>query len=156
MVIMGFIANRWPEKIGSIAAAMAGVAIALLNDSWQMMSVTNRSMGFDTLPPARAMLHDMVSMAICLGGIVLVIFTGTSVGKNDEYDLQHSLDYSQFGEAFTLRKLMSAAHWFLMAVILWRLFFAVWGCYNCVQIATPEQQRLRYRRQMEEAQTYDA
>ncbi|KAJ3486921.1 hypothetical protein NLG97_g6521 [Lecanicillium saksenae] len=193
MVIMGFIANRWPEKIGSIAAAMAGVspilvfsralvfysvafsdrktrvfrrnsisarsgrwlmrmrgvgipnpqlmmrnngdqeslhgaevnskltleqvAIALLNDSWQMMSVTNRSMGFEPLPAARAMLHDMVSMAICLGGIVLVIFTGTSVPKSDDYDLQHSLDYSQYGEAFTLRKLMDAAHWFLMAVI---------------------------------------
>lgn len=82
-----------------------------------MMSVTNRTMGFETLPPARAMLHDMVSMAICLGGIVLMVFAGTSTGKTDDYDLQHSLDYSPYGAAFTQRKLMAAAHWFLMAVM---------------------------------------
>ncbi len=140
-----------------------------------MMSATNHSTGFQALPPARAMLHDMVSMAISLGGLVLVIFTGSGTA-DDGYDLQHALDDSQYGAAFTLRRLMNTAHWFLMAVMyaplpgcwrnpshvannsarLWRLLFAVWGCYVCVRIATPEHQRLRHRRQMEEAQMYDA
>lgn len=92
------------------------VAIAILNDSWQMMSATNHTTGFQALPPARAMLHDMVSLAICLGGLVLVIFTGTGTA-DDGYDLQHSLDDSQYGAAFTLRRLMNAAHWFLIAVM---------------------------------------
>ncbi|TQV92481.1 hypothetical protein V2A60_007167 [Cordyceps javanica] len=162
MVVMGFIANRWPGKIGSVAGGMIGISIAILNDSWQMVSVTNRAMGFQALTPARAMLHDVVSLAISLGGLVLIIFTGaSSTGKkddDDDRDLQYSssLDHAHYGVAFTLPSLMNAAHWFLVGVILWRFLFAVWGCYDCVQIATPEQQRLRYRRQMEEAQTYDA
>ncbi|OAA71754.1 hypothetical protein LEL_08989 [Akanthomyces lecanii RCEF 1005] len=116
MVVLGFIANRWPERFGSIAGGMGGVAIAILNDSWQMMSATNHSTGFQALPPARAMLHDMVSMAISLGGLVLVIFTGSGTA-DDGYDLQHALDDSQYGAAFTLRRLMNTAHWFLMAVM---------------------------------------
>lgn len=157
MVVMGFVANRWPAKIGSIAGGMVGVAMALLNDSWQMLSIANRAVGFAPLSPQRAMLHDMVAMAICMGGLVLVIFTGTSPDTTDaSYDVRYALDNAQYGAAFTLRRLMNAAHWFLVGVILWRFVFAVWGCYDCVKMATPEQQRLRYRRQMEEAQAYDA
>lgn len=80
------------------------------------MSATNHTTGFHALPPARAMLHDMVSLAICLGGLVLVIFTGTGAA-DDGYALQRSLKDSQYGAAFTLRRLMNAAHWFLIAVM---------------------------------------
>lgn len=75
-------------------------------------------MGFEVMPPPRVMLHDMVSMAISLGGLVLVVFTGTSAaGAPDDYDLQSSLDSTKFGEAFTLRRLMMAAQWFMVAVV---------------------------------------
>ncbi|PMB63658.1 hypothetical protein BM221_010399 [Beauveria bassiana] len=139
MVVLGFIANRWPGKIGSVAGAMignlsplvgdrcwigakngdnAGVAAAILNDSWQVASTTNCAAGFQALPPARALLHDMVSLAICLGGLILVIFTGArSVNKDDDYEFQRLLDDEQFGEAYTLRRLMGAAHWFLVGVM---------------------------------------
>ncbi|EJP61890.1 hypothetical protein HC256_005511 [Beauveria bassiana] len=118
MVVLGFIANRWPGKIGSVAGAMMGVAAAILNDSWLVASTTNCAAGFQALPPARALLHDMVSLAICLGGLILIIFTGArSVNKDDDYEFQRLLDDEQFGEAYTLRRLMSAAHWFLVGVM---------------------------------------
>ncbi|OAA53704.1 hypothetical protein ISF_08643 [Cordyceps fumosorosea ARSEF 2679] len=147
MVVMGFIANRWPDKIGSVVGGMVGVAVALLNDSWQMTaSIPSHALAFHPpFPASRALLHDMVSMALCMAGLVLIIFTGTSTTPP-----------SPDSAAFTLCSLVTAAHWFLVGVILWRFVFAVWGCYDCVRLATPERQRLRYRRQMEEAQMYDA
>ncbi|KAM3433665.1 hypothetical protein NHJ13734_006338 [Beauveria thailandica] len=117
MVVLGFIANRWPGKIGSVAGAMIGVAAAILNDSWQVASATNCAAGFQALPPARALLHDMVSMAICLGGLILVIFTGARSVNKDDYEFQRQLDDDKYGEAYTLRRLMSAAQWFLVGVM---------------------------------------
>lgn len=97
---------------------LAQVAVSLLNDSWQMVALTNNSRGFVALPPARAMLHDLVSMAICLGGLVLVIFTGTSSLTNDtDYNLQFNLDYSPYGKRYSLRSMMATAQWFLIAVV---------------------------------------
>lgn len=100
-----------------VMLTVSQVGIAILNDSWQMMSATNHAMSFPALAPARTILHDMVSMAICLGGLVLVVFTGVGTGTTDGYELQQAVDYPQYGETFTLRRLMNAAHWFLMAVM---------------------------------------
>ncbi|KAJ2974639.1 hypothetical protein NQ176_g5950 [Zarea fungicola] len=103
------------------------------------------------------MLHDLVSMAICLGGLVLVIFTGTSSITNDtDYNLQYNLDYSPYGKRYSLRSMMATAQWFLIAVVLSRLGFGVWGCFDCMTRNMSIEQRRRHRQQMEEAQAFDA
>lgn len=95
------------------------VAIALLNDSWQMVSIADRVMGFPPLPPGRAMLHDMFSMAICMGGVVLIIFAGYAV--KDEERISDSLQMSLYSadpyDSFDPKSMLMAGQWFLVAVV---------------------------------------
>jgi hypothetical protein len=50
-------------------------AIALLNDSWEMVSNVDTTGNFVPLSPPRAVLHDLFSLAVCMGGLMLLLFS---------------------------------------------------------------------------------
>ncbi|CAH0047856.1 unnamed protein product [Clonostachys solani] len=75
IVILGYIVRCWPEKGGTVAAGLVGSAIALLNDSWEMVSNVDTTGNFVPLSPPRAVLHDLFSLAVCMGGLMLLLFS---------------------------------------------------------------------------------
>lgn len=45
----------------------------MLNDSWEVVAILDRSEdGFPRLSIGRRILHDLFSMAICIGGLVMI------------------------------------------------------------------------------------
>ena len=95
--------------------------MALLNDSWQMVSVADRSIGFPPLAPGRALLHDMFSMAICMGGVVLIVFSGYAMSDeeraaHEEQRLQNLEKYGQ-RDTFDPIAMLRTGQWFLVAVV---------------------------------------
>lgn len=48
-------------------------AIAMLNDSWEIAAIVDYSeAGFPRLTTGRKMVHDLFSLAICIGGIIMI------------------------------------------------------------------------------------
>lgn len=47
--------------------------VAMLNDSWEVVAILDRSEdGFPRLSIGRRILHDLFSMVICIGGLVMI------------------------------------------------------------------------------------
>ncbi|ETS01911.1 hypothetical protein M419DRAFT_80298 [Trichoderma reesei RUT C-30] len=127
LVILAFIINQWPDKGGAIAAGLVGSAIAILNDSWIVVANIDRALGFQQLSPARALLHDLFSLAVSLGGIVMIIFSRYS----DAADGFAALDSDSAPqvtaaagqtdvisrEGFSQVRMMAIAVWLLTAVV---------------------------------------
>lgn len=71
----------------------------MLNDSWEMVSILDRSHGFVRLSHTRVLMHDLFALALTVGGIVLVLFSesgpsyGYGVTRRDlpAYDKDHML-----------------------------------------------------------------
>lgn len=89
-----------------------------------MASLADRSLGFPRMSPARTMLHDLFSLAICLGGIIMIIFSGISEdlksalrgdGGDDQQHLQPDgkVDYADFPEHI----MVAAGTWALTACV---------------------------------------
>lgn len=57
----------------------------MLNDSWEMVAILDRTQGFARLSPSRNLMHDLFSLALTVGGIVLILFSesGPSYEFND-------------------------------------------------------------------------
>ncbi|KAL7819549.1 hypothetical protein V8C44DRAFT_355037 [Trichoderma aethiopicum] len=142
LVILAFIINQWPDKGGAIAAGLVGSAIAILNDSWIVAASIDRALGFQQLSPARALLHDLFSLAVSLGGIVMIIFSRYS----DAADGFAALDSDAAPqvtaaagqadvisrEGFSQVHMMAIAVWLLTAVVVWRFVFIIWGGFECL------------------------
>jgi hypothetical protein len=102
-------------------------AIAILNDSWIVVANIDRALGFQQLSPARALLHDLFSLAVSLGGIVMIIFSRYS----DAADGFAALDSDSAPqvtaaagqtdvisrEGFSQVRMMAIAVWLLTAVV---------------------------------------
>ncbi|TWU73201.1 hypothetical protein ED733_004397 [Metarhizium rileyi] len=88
IVVLCFVAQRWTTTCGAVTPGIIGAVIALLNDSWQMVAFTDRSLGLEPMKPHRTLMHDIFSLAITLGGIVLMVVSNVQ-GK----DADESVDY---------------------------------------------------------------
>lgn len=69
----------------------------MLNDSWEMVSILDSSHGFIRLSHTRVLMHDLFSLALTIGGIVLILFSeggatyaqGIRKRDGDIYDKDH-------------------------------------------------------------------
>ncbi|PTB66145.1 hypothetical protein BBK36DRAFT_1200183 [Trichoderma citrinoviride] len=142
LVILAFIINQWPDKGGAIAAGLVGSAIAILNDSWIVVANIDRALGFRQLSPARALLHDLFSLAVSLGGIVMIIFSRYSYAA-DGFAALDSDSAPQVAsgvgqtdvisrEGFSQVHMMAIAVWLLTSVVICRFVFIIWGGFECL------------------------
>lgn len=44
----------------------------MLNDSWDIVSAADASESMPRLPTTRRVLHDLFSLALCIGGIIMM------------------------------------------------------------------------------------
>ena len=82
-----------------------------MNDSWEMIAHIDPTDSFKPLNPARAVLHDLFSLAVCMGGLLLLLFADI----REEHEAErsgHSLD----DDYQTKRKYLNVAQWFLAVV----------------------------------------
>lgn len=86
--------------------------IALLNDSWEMIAQMDPTANFPPLTPPRAALHDLFSLAVCMGGLMLILFS-------DIRD-QRLMDYQPAFESDVVwdekRRVVTIGKWMLAAV----------------------------------------
>lgn len=67
------------------------------------------------------MLHDMFSMAICMGGVVLILFTGYAMSDEERaaHEAQRLKDLERYGQhdTFDPIAMLRTGQWFLVAVV---------------------------------------
>ncbi|KAI9166447.1 hypothetical protein HJFPF1_02549 [Paramyrothecium foliicola] len=121
VVVLGYIAHRWPKRGGTIAAGMIGSCLAMLNDSIEVAGLLDRSRNWPRLAPPRVLLYDLLSLAVSLGGIILILFS--ELGKAYSW-ASWGLDYSEWirleDEADTQkpsRKLMTVMAMWMLGVV---------------------------------------
>lgn len=63
----------------------------MLNDSWEVVAILDRSEdGFPRLSIGRRILHDLFSMAICIGGLVMIWVVNFNNDDDDDNDIVKS------------------------------------------------------------------
>jgi hypothetical protein len=135
LVVMAYVINKWPKTGGAVAAAMVGTGVAMLNDSWEMVSILDTSHGFVRLSHTRVLMHDLFSLALTVGGIVLVLFSEAGPAYASQ-GLQR-----RDGDAYDQDHMLHAALYLLAAVVAWRFIFALVGCLNTSQASRARRHR---------------
>jgi hypothetical protein len=133
VVVLGYMAHRWPGRGSTIAAGMIGACLAMLNDSIEIAGMLDQAHSYARLAPPRVLLYDLLSLAVSLGGIILILFSelgkayswvGWSM-KPDSWEDDEDEDDSPRPS----RRLMTIlAMWMLGVVALWRFIFCIWAC----------------------------
>lgn len=55
----------------------------MLNDSWEIAAIIDQSAtGFPRLTTGRKMVHDLFSLAICVGGIIMIWVSHVNFNMN--------------------------------------------------------------------------
>ena len=141
-------------------------AVALLNDSWEAVAHIDPTTRFSPLAPARAVMNDLFSLAVSMGGLMLLVFA--DLREEREANILPDFDYD--GDWRKKRYLMTSGEWLLAAVAyvrhlsfsvasplwdarltharrLWRFIFAIWsGCTCSRQRRERRERRARRRR----------
>ncbi|KAF5715623.1 hypothetical protein FGLOB1_2982 [Fusarium globosum] len=105
ILMLAFVCKEWPSKSQVIIAGAVGCAIAMLNDSWDVLAVTDASFTVPRLATSRRVLHDLFSLALCVGGIIMMWVSNINItdDKNAEQKRQEQW--------------LMAALWALIAVV---------------------------------------
>ncbi|KAF5674243.1 hypothetical protein FDENT_10114 [Fusarium denticulatum] len=105
ILMLAFVCKEWPSKSQVIIAGAVGCAIAMLNDSWDVLAVTDASFTVPRLATSRRVLHDLFSLALCVGGIIMMWVSNINItdDKNAEQERQEQW--------------LMAALWALIAVV---------------------------------------
>ncbi|KND86551.1 hypothetical protein TOPH_08812 [Tolypocladium ophioglossoides CBS 100239] len=147
IVVMSYIAQRWPDARGDVAPGILGAAIALLTDSWQAVALADRTLGFPPMPTGRAMAHDMFALGVSLGGLVSVLVLGLR-GAEDEWDDGQSVRHGVHGgdrRRFARGTMVIVAVWSLAGVVVWRMLFGMLACWDFHKKFQTAQRRTRTR-----------
>ncbi|KAM0561965.1 hypothetical protein ACHAPJ_002406 [Fusarium lateritium] len=72
ILLLAYVCKEWSSKSQVIIAGAVGCAIAMLNDSWEILAVTDASFTVPRLATSRRVLHDLFSLALCVGGIIMM------------------------------------------------------------------------------------
>jgi hypothetical protein len=82
----------------------------MINDSWEMIAQVDWTDSFPPLPPARAVLHDLVCLAVCMGGLMLMLFNDIRDRQAGQADRERVHDW-ELSRRFTV-----ICQWMLGAV----------------------------------------
>ena len=88
----------------------------MLNDSWQMVASAERLEDFPMLAPARLLLHDVFSLVVTIGGILLLVFIATDGEDRDRLGDELKSTASEEDDEFSKEVMIRKAIWFMVAV----------------------------------------
>ncbi|KAK7427170.1 hypothetical protein QQZ08_006283 [Neonectria magnoliae] len=137
VLLLAYVGKSWPSKGQVVVAGIMGSVIAMLNDSWEVVALTDTWQTLPRLSTSRRVLHDLFSLALCIGGMIMMWVSNIHIG-NDSKDM--TSDERQQD------KYLMTALWALLAQIAWRFILAVWGCVDCSRDARAADRRRRRRR----------
>lgn len=134
VLLLAYVCKEWSSKSQVIIAGAVGCAIAMLNDSWEILAVTDTSFTVPRLVTSRKVLHDLFALALCVGGIIMMWVSNINISSDKKPGQRRQELW------------LMAALWALIAVVGWRLVFAVWGCVDCTGDARRAAERRQRRR----------
>ncbi|KAF4340994.1 ferric reductase (metalloreductase) [Fusarium beomiforme] len=105
ILMLAWVGKEWPSKSQVIIAGAVGCATAMLNDSWDILAVTDASFTVPRLAASRRVLHDLFSLALCVGGIIMMWVSNINVSS---YKTSEQKRQEQW---------LMAALWALIAVV---------------------------------------
>ncbi|KAF4451330.1 hypothetical protein F53441_5674 [Fusarium austroafricanum] len=106
ILLLAYVCKEWASKSQVIIAGTVGCAIAMLNDSWEILAVTDASFTVPRLATSRRVLHDLFSLALCIGGIIMMWVSNINIGSDKSADQKRQEMW------------LMAALWALIAVVL--------------------------------------
>lgn len=112
LLVLAYLVRRWPDKGGTAAAAFLGIAVAMLTDSWEMIAQLDPTYNFPPMKAPRAVMHDLFSLAVSVGGLMLMLFSNL----REERAAQVDDDFQKGSDWDAKRKLMDIAQWMLAVV----------------------------------------
>ncbi|KAL3954615.1 hypothetical protein ACCO45_010178 [Purpureocillium lilacinum] len=129
------------------ALAKSGWGCGTRTPSWQAVALAEPQLGFPSMSPARCMVHDMFSLGVSLGGVVMVMLASVNVPDNDD-TLQgaSSTGSGVADQRFTQHRMLRASMWLLTVVVILRLAFGAWACVEFVMDFRRSRARLLRRR----------
>ncbi|KAG8414622.1 hypothetical protein J3459_014211 [Metarhizium acridum] len=133
IVVLCFVAQKWTATCGAVAPGIIGAVIALLNDSWQMVAFADRSLGVASMGPHRTLMLDVFSLAVSLGGVVLMLVFNVQ-GKEVHELARHAGEEGEGdggGTTFHRSTMAWLGLWLLTVILVFRVGFAVWACADC-------------------------
>jgi hypothetical protein len=83
----------------------------MLNDSWEMVAHTDPTGNFIPLAPPRVVLHDLFSMGVTMGGLILLLFADIREQRSEHSTEPFDHDSTKKREFFSI------AQWFLAAIV---------------------------------------
>ncbi|KOS21723.1 hypothetical protein ESCO_001489 [Escovopsis weberi] len=131
LCILAYTINEWPDKGVAMAAGIAGSSMAMLNDSWIIFSKIDTQLGFNPMSHARVVVHDLFTLAVSLGGVVMIVFSRYTFGsdgmmvpsgggsRGGGWKGQDDVDED------------AARHGTSLYQMLWRFVFVIWGLFDC-------------------------
>ncbi|KAH8738221.1 hypothetical protein BGZ61DRAFT_489182 [Ilyonectria robusta] len=108
IMMLGYVGRTWPDKGQVIVAGLMGSAIAMLNDSWEVVALTDTWQTLPRLSTSRRVLHDLFSLALSVGGIIMMWVSNIQIG--DTGDTKTASERRQ-------EKYLMAAMWGLLAQV---------------------------------------
>lgn len=112
LLALAYLVRRWSDKGGSAAAGFLGIAVAMLTDSWEVIAQLDPTYNFPPMKAPRAVMHDLFSLAVCVGGLMLMVFSDLREERaaqvDDDFDKGHDWDAKRTG--------MDIAQWMLAVV----------------------------------------
>ncbi|KAM5351113.1 hypothetical protein ACJ41O_003836 [Fusarium nematophilum] len=110
ILLLGFVGKEWPSKGQVVIAGAMGCAIAMLNDSWEAVAVSDSSASTPRLATSRRVLHDLFSLALCVGGIIMMWVSTINLADGDGSNKSEELKRQEMW--------VMTALWVLIAVVM--------------------------------------
>merc|ERR1712000_109446 len=160
LLAIAYLVRRWSDKGGTAAAALLGVAVAMLTDSWEMIAQLDPTYNFPPMKPPRAVMHDLFSLVVTVGGLMLMLFSDL----REERAAQVDDSFDKGNDWNAKREVMDVAQWMLAIVAcvtaasagkeslqltlsrIMRFFFAIWSGCACTRARRQRQFRRHGRR----------
>ncbi|KAF5026674.1 hypothetical protein F66182_1223 [Fusarium sp. NRRL 66182] len=105
VLLLAYVCKEWSSKSQVIIAGAVGCAIAMLNDSWEILAVSDASFTVPRLATSRRVLHDLFSLALCVGGIIMMWVSNINASTDKSADQKRQTTW------------LMAALWTLIAVV---------------------------------------
>ncbi|KAH7162197.1 hypothetical protein B0J13DRAFT_430657 [Dactylonectria estremocensis] len=108
VMLLGYLGRTWPDKGQVIVAGLMGSVIAMLNDSWEVVALTDNWQTLPRLSTSRRVLHDLFALALSVGGIIMMWVSNIHIG---DAEVSRSKDEQR------QEKYLMAALWGLLAQV---------------------------------------
>lgn len=92
-------------------------SLGVINDSWEIIPLTEPGRDRECLSPGRGLAIDLLSLAVTLGGTVLLLFSEPGFSGRGKHGIGGDARLRGNGDKFSRETMMSAALWNLVVVM---------------------------------------